>query len=295
MAITDYDTTASNNTTISGTNIDEGCSPAGINNAIRQVMADLADAGAVRGHLDLETGTDVQAQNATLQSFADNAPFALKSITTLTSGSGTYTLPTGCRAIEVEAKGGGSGGGGVNGLGSAPSAGTAGSGNPGGYCRKFITSPSASYTYAVGAGGAGGATGANNGTAGGDTTFTDGGSTDMTASGGAPGLGVSSTTGSGGGFSSDTPATATGGDINIPGSISPSGRVIGGVIASAPKAEGGVLGTGVANNASAVGATDGQDGQGYGSPGAGGVTINTSSDAAGGDGTAGVIIIREYY
>lgn len=42
MAITDYDSNAANNTTVNGVNIAEGCSPAGINNAIREVMADLA-------------------------------------------------------------------------------------------------------------------------------------------------------------------------------------------------------------------------------------------------------------
>lgn len=42
MAIGDYDTTASNNSSISGTNIGEGCAPGNINNAIRQIMADIA-------------------------------------------------------------------------------------------------------------------------------------------------------------------------------------------------------------------------------------------------------------
>lgn len=39
MAVSDWSTTASSNTTIDGTNIAEGCSPAGINNAIRSIMA----------------------------------------------------------------------------------------------------------------------------------------------------------------------------------------------------------------------------------------------------------------
>jgi hypothetical protein len=41
MAVTDYSSTASSNTTISGINIAEGCPPANINNAIRTVMADV--------------------------------------------------------------------------------------------------------------------------------------------------------------------------------------------------------------------------------------------------------------
>ena len=41
--INDYSNTAGSNTTINGIDISEGCSPAGINNAIRQLMADIAD------------------------------------------------------------------------------------------------------------------------------------------------------------------------------------------------------------------------------------------------------------
>ncbi len=42
MAIADYSTTADNNTSISGINVAEGCLPSNVNNAIRQLMADLA-------------------------------------------------------------------------------------------------------------------------------------------------------------------------------------------------------------------------------------------------------------
>jgi hypothetical protein len=42
-SIRDYANAAASNTDVQGQNIDEGCSPAGINNAIREVMADLAD------------------------------------------------------------------------------------------------------------------------------------------------------------------------------------------------------------------------------------------------------------
>lgn len=43
MSVTDYSKTASSNTTIDSTDISEGCSPAGINNAIRSVMKDIAE------------------------------------------------------------------------------------------------------------------------------------------------------------------------------------------------------------------------------------------------------------
>lgn len=42
MAISDYSTTAASNTSISGTSIAEGCAPGNINDAIRQLMADIA-------------------------------------------------------------------------------------------------------------------------------------------------------------------------------------------------------------------------------------------------------------
>jgi hypothetical protein len=42
MPISDYSTTPLSNTTINGINIAEGCPPSGINNAIRQLMADVA-------------------------------------------------------------------------------------------------------------------------------------------------------------------------------------------------------------------------------------------------------------
>ena len=38
--IKEYDTTAGNNSTINSIDISEGCAPSGINNAIRQILAD---------------------------------------------------------------------------------------------------------------------------------------------------------------------------------------------------------------------------------------------------------------
>lgn len=44
--IADYSATAASNTDIHSVDIDEGCAPSGINNAIRELMADLADVNA---------------------------------------------------------------------------------------------------------------------------------------------------------------------------------------------------------------------------------------------------------
>lgn len=52
-SIRDYANTAASNTDVQNINIDEGCAPSGINNAIREIMADLADVND--GTIALET------------------------------------------------------------------------------------------------------------------------------------------------------------------------------------------------------------------------------------------------
>ena len=51
--IRDYSATAASNTAVDGADISEGCSPAGINDAIRGVMADLKDVST--GAVSLES------------------------------------------------------------------------------------------------------------------------------------------------------------------------------------------------------------------------------------------------
>lgn len=57
MAVTDYSTTPGSNTAISSINIAEGCAPANINDAIRQMMADIATWRTVSGTLFTGGGT----------------------------------------------------------------------------------------------------------------------------------------------------------------------------------------------------------------------------------------------
>jgi hypothetical protein len=79
--ISEFSTTAANNTDIAGINISEGCAPSGINNAIRELMAQLKDqqTGAdsdnfvVGGNLSV-TGTTALTGSATAPTptFADS-------------------------------------------------------------------------------------------------------------------------------------------------------------------------------------------------------------------------------
>jgi len=85
MAVTDYSATPGSNTAISGINIAENCTPANINNAIRQLMADIAaglDDGAFIG------GASYQPLDATLTALAALTTAANKLV--YATGSDTF-------------------------------------------------------------------------------------------------------------------------------------------------------------------------------------------------------------
>jgi hypothetical protein len=197
-----------------------------------------------------------------------------------TSSSGTYTTPANCKAIFVQLVGGGGGGGG--GANTTYFTGGGGGGS-GGYVQKLINSPSATYSYAVGATAAGGAAGATGvtGTAGANTTFST-----FTASGGGAGTGGTGSNGFGG--SGGAGGAASGGDINIAGSDGAAGGpgvngVVGGPAGSGGSSFFGGSGTGGVNSGGSAGKTNSGSGGGGGSNGAAGA------------GAAGIIIVTEYY
>lgn len=66
MSFSDYSTTPSANTSIAGINIAENCSPANVNNALRQLAADGKELADLVG----TPGTDYQPLDATLTDFA---------------------------------------------------------------------------------------------------------------------------------------------------------------------------------------------------------------------------------
>ena len=73
MGLRDYNSNANQNTTIAGIDIAEGCAPSGINNAIRQLMADLA-AGVGGGLKEL---TRAQYETLPESKLTDNVAYLI--------------------------------------------------------------------------------------------------------------------------------------------------------------------------------------------------------------------------
>jgi len=109
MSVRDYNTTPSSNTTISSIDISEGCSPAGINNAIRQQLADIAD--VVAGNVGLNVLSLTDDANTYAMKFQAPATLTATATFTLPDGDGTngQTLITdGAGTLSWGAGGGGS-------------------------------------------------------------------------------------------------------------------------------------------------------------------------------------------
>ena len=109
--ISEYDSTAANNTDVDGVNLAEGCPPSGINNAIREVMAHLkdfqsgssGDSLTVAGNLNLTGELQLNGSAGTsgqyLTSQGSGVDPTWSTITAFTSGMlmmwTTGTAPTG--------------------------------------------------------------------------------------------------------------------------------------------------------------------------------------------------------
>lgn len=202
------------------------------------------------------------------------------------TSSGTYTPATGATKALVYCTGGGGGGGGINGNSLGDAVSSAGSGA--GTAIKLITSLAASYTVTIGAAGSGGAAGTNDGSNGGNSTFTDGASLTLTGNGGVGGsgrAGASTSTYSSGAAGSD----ASGGDINLRGSDAGAIRRASGDTAS-------VSHSGASFYGGSKSAGRNGNGRDADVPGAGGgsTTTSTTDNYAGGDGAAGIVVIYEY-
>lgn len=90
MAISDYDKTPANNTTISGIDIAEGCSPGNVNDAIRQMMADLASREESRATFEDfgAVGDAVLADDGTLSSGTDDTTAVQAAVTWMKADPG---------------------------------------------------------------------------------------------------------------------------------------------------------------------------------------------------------------
>ena len=96
--LTDYDSTASNNTDVGGISVAEGMLPSGVNNAIREQMSHLADFAAGTSGVDvLKLQDDTDTNSIKLQ--------APSSVTTTT----TFTMPDGDGSADQVLKTDGSG------------------------------------------------------------------------------------------------------------------------------------------------------------------------------------------
>lgn len=207
-----------------------------------------------------------------------------------TAGTSTYTPTVGANTYVAEVVGAGGGGGGCASTGAAQIA-MGGAAGAGGYARKRgLISAISGATITVGAKGTGGTAGANNGTAGGTSSI----GAVVSATGGALGQGGSAVStptlqakiGANGAGSS--------GDINTGGHPGTMGFASASSSGFAKSGNGGssVYGTG---GVGADGSAAGTAASGYGSGGSGACNLaSQGAGLAGGDGTAGLVIIWEY-
>jgi hypothetical protein len=213
-------------------------------------------------------------------------------ITTFTA-SGTYTPTAGLIYAIIECVGGGGGGGG----GQSPGAGAGyaigcGGGGSGGYSRtvKSAAQIGASQSVTIGAGGAGVSNA--NGNAGGTTSV----GTLCVAQGGSGG------TGGGGYFAAGAGGVIAGavGDVIAAGAPGVNG-MLSGDVATGTRSESGAGGSsfygggGVGIGTGAGTAINGNAASSYGSGGGGGGSYNVGTSFSGGNGSAGVVIITEYF
>lgn len=219
------------------------------------------------------------------------------------SSSGSYIPSPGVVAIKVTTVGGGGGGGGAA-LTTGSNTAAAGGGAGGGTSVKWIStaSLSSSYIYNVGQGGAGGVAGANNGTSGTSSIFYSvGSSLGVYAGGGTGGAGASATNNAAfniGGFSNAGSGDLTfrgfpggyGFSFNASFSLTQTGGASGAgggsYLSGGTAPQAGVNAINLSGNAN----------QNYGGGGSGALNTGSGGSAvAGGLGTAGIILIEEYY
>lgn len=308
LTVTENNATA--NTVLAGPSTGSPAAP-----ALRALVNnDLPASGIAAGSYDVLTVNDRGvATSGSNTNVASNGTYASATvavnsgrITSVAAGtlptrqtftaSGTWTRPSGCRAIRITAVGSGGGSGGVALAGSATSA-ASGGGGSGSVGQAWLdVTGIASAAVTIPEGGSGTAAGVAGGTPTGGTSF---GSylTAPAGAGGAAAMAVASTVGlSSAGGAGGGAATAGSGALLLSGATGEAGQsairaaattLIGGCGGSTPYGGGG------ADKANTAGA--GNPGTGYGS-GAGGALSKVSSVAvSGGAGAKGIVIVEEFY
>jgi hypothetical protein len=167
--------------------------PVNINASLTSGIGITSDnSGVIQFQSNGANTISIQANGAILNSSGANIANVfgalIRAPQILTSGT-SYTTPANCTDIYVELVGGGGGGGGAD-TTEASACSSGGGGGSGSYAAKYlVVTGNTAYTYAIGSGGAGGANNGANGTAGSNTTFSNGTIT-VTAGGGGFGSGA---------------------------------------------------------------------------------------------------------
>ena len=92
--VSEWSATASNNTDIGGINIAEGCAPSGINNAIRELMAQVKDMQAGSDADNFVVGGNLLISGST-STFTNNVILGSASTSSVTLNAATVSTPNG--------------------------------------------------------------------------------------------------------------------------------------------------------------------------------------------------------
>lgn len=289
-----------NNAVVTDTILDANVTYAKIQNVTNNRLLGN-NSGSAGPPQEISVGTGLSLSGGTLSNSAAAAAISQVNVQIFTStGAYTYTPTSGMKYIIFEMCGAGGGGGGVSNAGAFAAS---GGGNGGGYFKGYLTSAqlNGSATGSIGALGTGGAAGNNNGAAGGNTTFIPNAGSTWTAVGGAAGAGIAgSASPNGSSGAAQTTNTAGTGTVilNFTGqrsteALSITGFGIRGMGGKSPL---GMHQTeiSIASSGSRAGNLIAFNPIGYGIGGAGALNVNSSTDAPGGNGTNGVLIIYEF-
>jgi hypothetical protein len=316
--IPDFSATSTSNTDVGGVGITDADSAKNLRDAIQQLMrilkrtndgtTPLDDVFAVRNVTDTTKTVHISAANVptgTDRSLDAEALFRNGAwLETIYTASGTHTFQAKSRYFQIWAVGGGGGGGGVDGQGAGTKAAASGGGS-GFYAVSAILAKGAieTGTVTIGASGGGGAgSSGSSGTNGGNTTWSDG-TNSLTWGGGKGGLGAIADTGTAALAGPPNRATAsatllgtssrsTVGSLTTAPSASPDFVPVanGGLGGDSQWGQGGAGGQGAGTG----GGSAGGDAFGYGAGGGGAAVTEVNTNYAGGAGTPGILIVREW-